>query len=347
MFHEVVNFKKSQEDQVDLNALSERIHSKVVKAAMVANAHGFINRFPRGYDTDIGAGGIALSGGQKQRLAIARAIVKNPAILLLDEATSALDSTNEAVVQSSIDQLREAQILQTTICVAHRLSTIRQANKIVMIHQGQIAEIGSHDDLMLSSGLYAELIRHQLSPSEILKNPKEVKVKVTPQDLAHQSSEVVRQSNGFNILANRQSSEMPTQSSKLNRQSSGLFQRIGDFTGDQDDNNLVRQTTGSGIERVLSMDSNLDEGSLAEGSSINRLETFCSYDSGEVGDESVSEEKAQLTNEDIYGKVKTLLFGSPLYLIITLVGCMMIGASFPRKLPCARTSIRDVLIIMV
>ena len=97
--------------------------------------------FPQGYDTDVGSNGVAMSGGQKQRIAIARALVKRPAVLLLDEATSALDAASEKVVQQSIDALSRSHS-QTTIVIAHRLSTIRTADKIAVVSEGIIAELG-------------------------------------------------------------------------------------------------------------------------------------------------------------------------------------------------------------
>ncbi len=106
-----------------------------------ANAHDFIMGFPQGYDTDVGSNGVAMSGGQKQRIAIARALVKRPAVLLLDEATSALDASSEKIVQQSIDALSRSHS-QTTIVIAHRLSTIRTADKIAVVSEGVIAELG-------------------------------------------------------------------------------------------------------------------------------------------------------------------------------------------------------------
>jgi ATP-binding cassette, subfamily B (MDR/TAP), member 1 len=114
------------------SALLER----VIAAAKLSNAHEFISRFPHGYDTPVGNGGIAMSGGQKQRLAIARALIKKPSVLLLDEATSALDTVSERQVQQSIDELSRTKA-QTTIVIAHRLSTIRNADKICVISDGK------------------------------------------------------------------------------------------------------------------------------------------------------------------------------------------------------------------
>jgi len=140
----------------------EELRARVVAAAKLANAHDFISDFPQDYDTDVGSNGTAMSGGQKQRIAIARALIKKPTILLLDEATSALDATSERVVQESIDALQRMKA-QTTIIIAHRLSTIRNADKICLINQGQIAEMGTHDELIAKNGLYADLVRLQMS----------------------------------------------------------------------------------------------------------------------------------------------------------------------------------------
>lgn len=121
-------------------------YAEVEKAAKAANAHDFILSFRDGYDTDIGEKGALLSGGQKQRVAIARAIVKEPAVLLLDEATSALDNESERVVQAALDKLQREDP-RTTLVVAHRLSTIRNADKIAVVNRGSVMEIGTHDEL--------------------------------------------------------------------------------------------------------------------------------------------------------------------------------------------------------
>lgn len=135
---------------------------EVEAAALQANAFEFIQRFPDGFETQVGDRGIQLSGGQKQRIAIARAIMKNPTILILDEATSALDSESEKLVQDALDQLMKGR---TSIVIAHRLSTIRNADKIIVLQNGLVAEAGNHSELLATNGLYADLLKLQNSLS--------------------------------------------------------------------------------------------------------------------------------------------------------------------------------------
>ena len=131
---------------------------EVIAAAKAANAHDFIIGLPQGYDTKVGERGVKLSGGQKQRVAIARVFLKNPPILVLDEATSALDLESEALIQDSLDRLVHDR---TTIVIAHRLSTITHADKIFVIDHGQVAECGTHEELMKKQGIYYNLFQVQ------------------------------------------------------------------------------------------------------------------------------------------------------------------------------------------
>ena len=131
---------------------------EIEKAAEMANIAEFIKGLPDGYDTVVGENGASLSGGQKQRLAIARAVLMNPSILILDEATSALDTVSETVVQEALDRL---MIGKTTVIIAHRLSTVRNADKIIVLDRGRVAQKGTHDELMEQPGIYRELYQTQ------------------------------------------------------------------------------------------------------------------------------------------------------------------------------------------
>jgi ATP-binding cassette subfamily B protein len=132
---------------------------RVLWSAQVANAHDFIMRLPMGYETRIGESGLALSGGQRQRIAIARAVYNDPPILIFDEATSALDTESERTIQENMSRLMAGR---TCLVIAHRLSTIREADMIIVLEKGEIAETGTHDELMAKRGLYFYLSSQQL-----------------------------------------------------------------------------------------------------------------------------------------------------------------------------------------
>ena len=134
----------------------------IIRAAKAAYAHDFILEMPKGYDTVIGERGIMISGGQRQRLSIARAILKNPPILILDEATSALDTESEAMVQKALDTLMENR---TTFVIAHRLSTVQKADRIIVLEKGGILEMGTHEELLKNGGIYRKLYDLQISSS--------------------------------------------------------------------------------------------------------------------------------------------------------------------------------------
>ncbi len=132
----------------------ERLQKRIEEAAKIANAHEFIMASEKGYETNIGDRGSRLSGGQRQRVSIARAILKNPPILILDEATSALDTESERLVQDALERLMKTR---TTVAIAHRLSTVKNADEICVIHEGRIVERGTHDELLKKDGYYRKL----------------------------------------------------------------------------------------------------------------------------------------------------------------------------------------------
>ncbi len=138
--------------------------SEIVAAAKAANAHEFIMALPDGYNTIVGEDGHNLSGGERQRISIARAVLRNPAILILDEATSALDPETEEQIQQALARLVKGR---TTFAIAHRLSTLRNANRLVVIEKGRIAETGSHRELIESGGIYSRLVNTQLETSKL------------------------------------------------------------------------------------------------------------------------------------------------------------------------------------
>jgi len=144
----------------------EASEEEMIEAAKRANIHDYIMTLEKGYDTEIGERGVKLSGGQKQRLSIARVFLKDPAILILDEATSALDNTTEVLIQQSLDELCKGR---TTLVVAHRLSTIRNADEIAVVIGGQITERGTHEELMAKGGTYKKLYSLQFRENDLME----------------------------------------------------------------------------------------------------------------------------------------------------------------------------------
>ncbi|NCB37814.1 MAG: ABC transporter ATP-binding protein [Erysipelotrichia bacterium] len=154
---ETLLFSGTIEENIRLGRL-EATHEEILEAAKLANAHDFIMSQPEGYETMLGERGVNLSGGQAQRVALSRAFLKDPGILILDEATSALDSETENLVKESLSRLMSNR---TTFMIAHRLSTVVKADKILVLQKGEIVEIGSHSQLLEKQGLYSQLYRSQ------------------------------------------------------------------------------------------------------------------------------------------------------------------------------------------
>lgn len=154
---DVYLFNASVKDNILYGRL-DATDEEVIEAAKKASIHDYIMSLPNGYDTQIGERGVRLSGGQKQRLSIARVFLKNPPILILDEATSALDNSTEILIQSALDSLCKGR---TTLIVAHRLSTVKSADKIAVIDDGKIKEYGTHEELLSENGIYSELYKLQ------------------------------------------------------------------------------------------------------------------------------------------------------------------------------------------
>lgn len=160
---EPIMFRQSIFKNIALSNPKAKVED-VINAAEVANAHGFITHLPDGYDTMLGERGVGLSGGERQRLSIARAVMKNPSILIFDEATASVDSETEHLIQEAIERLISGR---TTIMIAHRLSTLRRANKIVVVEKGKIIEMGSHEELIAKKGKYYKLVEIQNLSEEI------------------------------------------------------------------------------------------------------------------------------------------------------------------------------------
>jgi ATP-binding cassette subfamily B protein len=144
-------------------ARPEATRERILEAAAAANAHDFVMRMPDGYDSEVGERGKKLSGGEKQRIAIARAVLHNPRILILDEATSSVDSQTEKAIQLALERLVKDR---TTFAIAHRLSTLRHAHRLVVLENGELKEVGTHEELLAKHGIYYKLVQTQAEMSE-------------------------------------------------------------------------------------------------------------------------------------------------------------------------------------
>jgi subfamily B ATP-binding cassette protein MsbA len=161
---EVVLFNDTVAANIAYGQTGDTPEADIIAAATAAHAMEFIREWPEGLNTLVGERGVKLSGGQRQRIAIARAILKNAPILILDEATSALDSESERHVQAALETLMQGR---TTLVIAHRLSTIEKADRIVVLQKGEIVEIGTHHELLVKNGVYAQLHKIQFAVSHV------------------------------------------------------------------------------------------------------------------------------------------------------------------------------------
>ena len=156
-------FKGSVAENISYSRPNALPH-EVISAAKAANAHDFIVQFPDGYDTVVGERGTRVSGGERQRISIARARLKNPSILILDEATSSVDTETESKIQEALERLVQGR---TVFAIAHRLSTLKYSNRLLILDHGKIEEFGTHDELLAMDGIYAGLCQKQTELSQI------------------------------------------------------------------------------------------------------------------------------------------------------------------------------------
>ncbi|KAI8369689.1 p-glycoprotein [Blakeslea trispora] len=215
----------------------------IVIACKKANCHSFIKQLPQGYDTLVGEHGGMLSGGQKQRIAIARAIIKDPAILLLDEATSALDTQSERLVQNALD---EASADRTTIVIAHRLSTVRNADLIVVMQQGELIEQGTHDELLAKGGMYAELVKKQEIQTTIEDDDDETLIRKEADELNRKSMVEINRKSATGAQA-----QSPRRSSILSFGRLSYISFIGAFEKKKKQDNQEKKEPKAPIWRVF------------------------------------------------------------------------------------------------
>jgi ATP-binding cassette subfamily B protein len=170
----------------------EASDEEVFAAAKAAQAHEFITGFTHGYETTVGERGVTLSGGQRQRVAIARALLMNPRILILDDSLSSVDTQTEKLIQAALDTLMEGR---TTFVIAHRLSTVRRADLILVMDKGRIVERGTHHELLKQGGLYKEIHDLQLTQNDALAEEVESPERILPEKEGHENTIMARKSN--------------------------------------------------------------------------------------------------------------------------------------------------------
>jgi ABC-type multidrug transport system fused ATPase/permease subunit len=218
---EPVLFATTIMDNIRLGSKDDVSEEKVYEAAKMANIYDYIMNLPKQFDTMVGERGVQLSGGQKQRIAIARALVKNPRILILDEATSALDTESEGIVQQALENASKGR---TTMVIAHRLSTVRNADEIIVLENGLIKEKGTHDELIKLKGLYFALVNKQLikrSKNEKTSNLLEKKAKTSKKQI--KNSKVSKSSPKKKVITIEDENLLPGEIEDENSSTSSSF----------------------------------------------------------------------------------------------------------------------------
>ncbi|XP_067934483.1 ATP-dependent translocase ABCB1-like [Watersipora subatra] len=288
---EPVLFAASIGDNIRLGAKygEEVTQEQVETAAKESNCYDFISSLPKGFDTMVGERGVQLSGGQKQRIAIARALIRNPAILLLDEATSALDTQSEATVQNALDRASQGR---TTIVIAHRLSTVRNASKICAFSKGEVHEEGTHNELMAKEGIYYSLVmrQQQEQKKEVLQiqrdnlpNPPSSPIPEEVRSPILSPSSSIKRTRSTSLRRGRFSSFKNVDVAFPLKMEHGDVEEVAEELPSADRRILSRHLSnsstepkfrGSLIQRVLSTQSSVNEAELQTANSISMKEIW-------------------------------------------------------------------------